>query len=150
MLYDRADWHYGGDFPVGLPPENGATHIGMFLAWAIINRLEGELHKQESPDVLDDVRARRSTGRQFLLECCDEKLNDESLNDEGNAFARSYYEGGAYLSDYEKTLGAGVSDLYEVEDTWENYEKIAGVIDARFAAWKGKAARPWWRFWRQS
>jgi hypothetical protein len=29
MSYDRADWHYGGNYPKGLPPENGGTHIGM-------------------------------------------------------------------------------------------------------------------------
>jgi hypothetical protein len=37
MAYDRADWHYGSDFPNDVPDENGGTHIGMFLAWAIIN-----------------------------------------------------------------------------------------------------------------
>ena len=44
MSYDRADWHYGGDYPKDMPPENGGTHIGIFLAWAIIHHLEGDLH----------------------------------------------------------------------------------------------------------
>ncbi len=46
MAYDRADWHYGGDFPEGLAPECSGTHIGMFLAWAIQRGLEGELHRR--------------------------------------------------------------------------------------------------------
>lgn len=33
---DRADWHYDGQYPKGLPPENGGTHIGMFLVWVAI------------------------------------------------------------------------------------------------------------------
>jgi len=37
--YDDASWHYGGNYPVGLPTKNGATHIGMFLAWCIENDL---------------------------------------------------------------------------------------------------------------
>ena len=33
MKYDDASWHYEGAYPADLPPEAGATHIGMFLAW---------------------------------------------------------------------------------------------------------------------
>ena len=87
MAYDRADWHYGGDYPEGLPPENGGTHIGMFLAWAIMNGLEGESHREESPTSIAAVRARQMTGREFLFKECDEKFWDEDLSDEGNAFA---------------------------------------------------------------
>jgi hypothetical protein len=48
MAIDRADWHYGGDFPAELPDENGGTHIGMYLAWIINNHLEGELHHEDT------------------------------------------------------------------------------------------------------
>jgi hypothetical protein len=47
MKYDDSSWHYGGDvFPEDLPPEAGGTHIGMFLAWAIMNYLESEMHSE--------------------------------------------------------------------------------------------------------
>ena len=36
MKYDDAGWHVGGDFPDDLPPEAGATHIGMFAAWCML------------------------------------------------------------------------------------------------------------------
>jgi hypothetical protein len=36
---DRADWHYGGDYPPDLPSENGGTHIDIYLAWIIHRRL---------------------------------------------------------------------------------------------------------------
>lgn len=61
MAYDKMDWHYGGNFPEDLPPENGGTHIGMFLAWAIIQGLSGELHDEESPQALVAVRERHMT-----------------------------------------------------------------------------------------
>lgn len=151
MAYDRADWHYGGDYPPGLPPENGGTHIGMFLAWAIHRGLEGDLHRQESSGALGAVRERRLTGREFLFSECDEKLWEEDLSDEGNAFAKAYYErtgAGGYLADYEAALGTGLPSLYHVEDTWENFDRIARIIDRRYAAWKqGTSRRPWWRFW---
>ena len=41
MSYDKADWHSGGNYPADLPSDNGGTHIGMFLAWAILRGLEG-------------------------------------------------------------------------------------------------------------
>ena len=143
MAYDRADWHYGGDYPEDLPPENGGTHIGMFLAWAIMNGLEGELHREESPASLAGVRARQMTGRQFLFEECDEKFWDEDLSDEGNAFAKDYYnvaEGQVcrYFEDYERTLVDDLPSLYHVADTWQNYDKIAAVISQGFEEWKRK------------
>ena len=65
MAYDRIDWHYGGeDYPEDLAYDNGGTHIGLFLAWAINRGLEGELHQVESQEALKAVRNRTMTGRQ--------------------------------------------------------------------------------------
>ena len=88
MSYDRADWHYGGDFPKDLPTENGGTHIGMFLAWAIMNNFEGAHHVDHSQDSIRQVRERRMTGRQFLIKECDENIWDEDPSDLGNGFAK--------------------------------------------------------------
>lgn len=136
MAYDRADWHYGGEYPEDLPPENGGTHIGMFLAWAINNGLEGEVHKNELKASADAVRARKITGREFLNKECDEKFGEYDLNEEGNAFAKFYYESDRYFADYDACLGATLPSLYHVRDSWENYDKIAAVIDKRYNAWK--------------
>jgi hypothetical protein len=138
MAYDRSDWHYGGDFPKDLPRENGGTHIGMFLAWAIMTGLEGGELKANCPSSLAAVRARQMTGRQFLFGECDEKLWDVDLNDLGNAFAAHYYTSPEwrYLKDYERIMAAGLPSMYHVEDTWDNFEKIAGVISQRFDDWR--------------
>jgi hypothetical protein len=63
------------------------------------------------------------------------------LSEEGNAFARWYYspeEGGygPYIEDYEDTLARGLPSVYHVEDTWDNYEAIARIINQRFGEWK--------------
>ena len=140
MAYDRADWHYGGDFPKDLPPEAGGTHIGIFLAWAILRGLEGEVHRDDSAESLQAVRDRRLTGRDFLMKECDEKFVDEDLSEEGNAFTEAYFqkEGpGGYLADYEDVLGGHLPSLYHVEDTWANFDRLAPVLDKRFAEWKG-------------
>lgn len=148
MAYDKADWHYGGDFPEGLPNENGGTHIGMFLAWAICKGLEGDLLRTEAADEIDAVRRRRMTGRQFLFDVCDEKFWEDDLGAEGNAFAKVYYEADTYIKDYEATLAANLPSAYHVNDTWENFDLIAARIDERYAAWKSRRARRWWEIWK--
>jgi hypothetical protein len=140
MAYDKADWHSGGDFPEELPAENGGTHIGMFLAWAITRNLEGEFRRDESEAELAAVRERAMTGRDFLFRACDGKFWDEDLSDEGNAFAEFYYgtggSAGPYFDDYRDILERDVQGTYYVEDTWENFDKLAAVIDRRYTEWK--------------
>ena len=142
MAYDRADWHYGGDYPKGLPPENGGTHIGMFLAWCIINNLQGSFHDEESPASLQAVRERSMTGREFLFKECDEKFWEEDLSDEGNRFAHAYYDstpankGHTYFDDYGDTLSANLESLYHVADTWEHFDLLAPVIASRYEKWR--------------
>lgn len=139
MAYDRMDWHYGGDFPSDLPDEAGGTHIGMFLAWAITRGLEGEMHRTDSVAAIQAVRNRAITGRQFLMEQCDEKFWEDDLNEDGNAFAKVYYEAdgpGSFLADYEAVLGQSLPTLYHVQDSWANFDALARVIDLRFAEWR--------------
>jgi len=138
MAYDRADWHYGGDYPEGLPPENGATHIGMFLAWAIQRGLEGAIHHEDvmGEQALAAVRERRMTGREFLIKQCDEKFWEEDLSEEGNQFAQSYYATNRYFDDYEAALSSNLPTHYHVEDSWENFDKISAVLDRRYQQWK--------------
>ena len=113
----------------------------MFLAWAIMNDLEAESHRKESPAAVAAVRAKQMTGRQFLFKQCDGKFWEEDLSDEGNAFAQFYYGAdgtfGPYLADYEAVLvGDDLASSYHVEDTWQNYDKIAAVISRKFEDWK--------------
>ena len=136
--YDDASWHYGGDFPHDLPDEAGATHTGMFLAWALLAGLAGELHVDDFTEDLETLRRREITPGAFLLRCCDGKFTDEDLNEEGNAFTVAYFqfETGQYLADYERTLAAKLPTTYHVEDTWENFDRLRPILDQRFREWK--------------
>ena len=148
--FDRADWHYGGTFPPSQPRENGGTHIGLFLAWAICNGLESELLRTESLHAIAAVRARGMTGTRFLFEHCDEKLTDDMLSEEGNAFAADYYgdaKSSPYLKEYGLAFGRVETDLYRIRDTWDNYDLIAPAITEAYETWKRRRARPWWQFW---
>ena len=61
----------------------------MYLAWAIMRGLKGQLHRQESPAAHEDVRQRRITGRDFLVRECYTKLWEEDLSKLGNEFTRA-------------------------------------------------------------
>jgi hypothetical protein len=139
---DRMDWHYGGDFPENLPTENGGTHIGMYLTWIIENDLIGELHREHSKEGIQKVLNQEWTGRDFLINECDEKFWEEDLNDEGNAFTKFYYEEERgdeptyFLEDYLTLLPEDSESLYDLEDSRENYLKLKPLIDKRFSDWK--------------
>ena len=145
MKYEDVSWHSGGDFPGDLPAEAGGTHTGMFVTWALLSGLAGEIHLEDFEEDLSALKARSITPGAYFLQVCDGKFTDEDLSDEGNAFAESYVdpEKGKYLSDYEKVLGGDVPGLYHVEDTWANYDRLAPTLERRFKVWK---ARRGWRF----
>ncbi|WP_300481581.1 hypothetical protein [Shewanella sp.] len=137
MKYDDASWHYGGDFPEGLKIEAGATHIGMFVVWCLLNNLAGDLHIVEFSDDLEKLKNREETPGQWFIRNCDEKFTDEDLSPIGNKFAEYFYasDDAPYLDIYEHTVGQHVSHLYAVPDNWETYDKLAPEISRAFNQW---------------
>lgn len=123
--------------------ENAATHIGFFVAWAINKGLWGASQGTDEAGAIQRVRDRTITGRTFLIEQCDGKLFSGMLNQGGSAFAQKYYPR-AYDKDYQRTLIVDLECDYLVEDSWNNYESIAEVIDQRYAR---ETEKPWWQFW---
>ena len=155
MKYDDASWHYGGDFPKDLPDSAGATHIAMFVAWAVLNDLAGDLHKTDFVDGLQKLQRHELSPGKWFLDYCDGKFTDEDLNSQGNDFASAYYAdgnglltvGGSYLSDYEAVTSKKKSifslfstkkeqSLYHVPDTWETFDHISSMIKDRYAEWR--------------
>ncbi len=138
MKYDDASWHYGGDFPDDLPDEAGATHAGMFLAWALLNNLGGSLHVDDFAEEVAKLRAREVTPGTYFLANCDGKLTDEDLDEDGNAFAAAYFDTprGGYIDDYIEVLAADLPSVYHAPDTWESFDRLSPVVDSAFAKWR--------------
>lgn len=145
---DRADWHYGNDFPENLPEENGGTHIGMYLNWVIDTELIGEFHLAESKDGIEKVKSGEITGRDFLFDYCDRKFWNEDLNEVGIQFTEHYYETNKYFKDYVKILVLESESIYQVEDNRKNYELIKQRLDKRFKKWNTKKYKRFWKFWK--
>jgi hypothetical protein len=153
MSIDRLDWHSGGEFPSELPPEAGGTHIGMYITWILTNDFHGEIHRESESDeiMVKKVLSRDITGQEFFITACDEKFWNDDLNEEGYAFTQFYYENdntAGYYEDYSNTLAGVLETIYHVENSWDNYDKIAPVITQRFEAWKRARTKKWWEFWK--
>src|ERR1700722_19318519 len=100
MVYDKAKRHSDGDFPKDAPPENGGTHIGIFLAWAILHEMVSDELRAVAGDDLIAVFERRMTGRTLLFQHLDGVLSEDDLNEQGNAFARHYYK--KYMTEFDR------------------------------------------------
>jgi hypothetical protein len=149
MIYDRADWHYQGDYPDDLLPQNGGTHIGIFFAWLVNQRMESESLAIAYSTELDAIRVRTLTGREFVASRRDGELASSDLNEKGNTFTHDYFDSDRYFKDYADTLVGQLPSLYHVDDSWANYDLMAACIDARYAAWQQEHRSPWWRFWQR-
>jgi hypothetical protein len=148
--YDDASWHYEGEYPEELPPENAATHIGMFITWCIENNLMSDEQMEECAEEIEQIKNREMTGAEFLSIVCDEKFIDSDLSNLGQAFANDYYEPNTnfskeynfYLTDYcevfeekEQASGINYETYYHVENSWENYDLVKIRIQQRFEEW---------------
>lgn len=145
---DRVDWHYGNDFPKNKPSENAGTHIGMYLNWLIDNNLIGEIHLIDSKIGIDKIKANKITGREFLFNYCDGKFWKEDLNEIGLEFTIDYYLKDKYYEDYTNILATELENIYFVENSRSNYEKIKNILDQRFKAWNSRKNKKFWEFWK--
>ncbi len=138
MKYDDAEYFFLNFENDDLPNEAGATHIGMFMAWLILHDLISEDIQEDAAEAIAQVKAREMTGKDFVVDICDCKLLDDELSEEGNEFAAWYYET-LYFQDYCQVFeitGDTAVAFCSVEDHWQNFDKLAPVLDKRFDEWK--------------
>lgn len=149
MKYLDTSWFHemeGKSYPL----EKVRILLAFYLAWALKNGLGGDLHTIDNKLSYDKLSHGSITPLKYY-QSCDDKITDEDFNKEGNSFSKEYLKE-LYFEDYVYALRNEVSEeeLFEVDDTWENYNKLAKVIDRRFANWKsGKDLKKlWWQFWK--
>lgn len=142
MKYDDAEYYFL-NFETDLDNEAANTHIGMYLAWALLSGL-GSASRSEHAR----LQTRQLTGGQWLSELCDGKLTAAEFNTEGNAFTAAYYEK-QFHHDYARVFGSLIpstghdaDDICSVPDTWDNFDRLKPVLDRRLAEWRAPPAAP--------
>jgi hypothetical protein len=141
MAIDKLKWHAGANnFPAGLPARNGATHMGMFLDWAMSRGLTNNQRLRELSRVgAWLLRHHRISGRAFILWFSDGVLDSlEHLNDEGHAFAESHYD--RYVEEFGNVFAREYSTSYHVPYTQANRSRVFALLDERLSAWRSSDA----------
>ena len=137
VVYDKAKYHYDGDYPKDLPDNQAFVHTGLYLGWIIDRDLYSAEFQEESADLIAWFKAREVTGPE-VYESWDGCLIDDMLSAEGNAFSQHYFDfdRGQYLADYEELLRGSLPTLYHVANTWENYDRLRVRLDQRYDDWR--------------
>jgi len=135
VVYDKAKWHFGGDFPADLPIKQGYVHTGMFLTWVIRNDLYSDEFAREEEDSIRLVKTRLELATNLYKDAFDGVFDSDMLNEAGNKFAAAYYEG-KFVKDYEAAVAVDLPSTYHVPDTWDTYDRLEPIIDARFQEWR--------------
>jgi len=138
IVYDKAKWHFeSDDFPSELARQQAFVHTGLFLGWLIDHDLLGAQWREDFEDLEQAFKARVKTGPE-VFRLMGGSLTSDDLPDKGNEFAEVYFdfETGVYLDDYDELLSDGLPSMYHVADTWENYDRLAQRISARYAEWR--------------
>ena len=132
---DDVKWHLGGDSE-GATRENAATHIGMFLAWAIARGLASPRHYDRRSVWVRRLAAKAVTPGRYFLRTCGGPLGRSEFSPDGWRFAKATYDD--YLDDFGCMFAdpASPTSPYDVPDAWEVYEEIAEELDAYLGDWK--------------
>lgn len=139
VVYDKAKYHYDGDFPEDLSPEQAYVHTGMYLGWIIDRGLTSQVFSSDFAEEIAAFVSRKKSGPE-VYRLVGGLLDDSMLSEEGKQFTDHYFdfETGAFLQDYVQTLSAGLPTLYHVKGDWGSYQKLADVLDKRYAEWKAR------------
>ena len=140
LVFDNAEWHYGGDFPSDLKSHQAFVHTGLFIGWLINNDLFDDNFKQTNGAGIDRFLGQVITGPEFFSEYMDGLFGSYQLSDEGIKFVKYYFgtdfTKSQYIIDLISRLLGDLPSLYHIKDSWENFAIISEVIDERFIEWR--------------
>ena len=136
-VYDKAKYHFEEVGENNLPEAHAYHHTTFFLSWLIKNNLMSEWFEIESKSELSKYRAEEISVND-LYEWWDTCLASDMLSEQGNSFAKHYFDfdAGAYLEDHKIYLQKNLPTEFHVAYTPENEALIHEVISRRYGEWK--------------
>lgn len=154
---DRYDWlksevraHAFSPWDSRWPNEQADLPNGMFMAWCIQRGWVGQRHMAQHPQMIEAVKQRQMTGREFLYQTafCNEFWSHD-LTPELKRFAHSYLNCMCNRNSSQPLLGrvdrCGANDDFmavfdplfpgrglQAADDWTNFDRFALFLDARW------------------
>jgi hypothetical protein len=145
-VYDKAKYHHETIQQYGLSEDHASNHTVVFFRWLIDRRLMSVFFETEAAEILAKFRAGQTTIHQ-VYGWWDHCLIDDMLSEDGNAFAKHYFDfgSGRYIQDYIGKLKGSRPSEFHIDYTDANYSMMKSVIDRRYSQWK-KPTSWWWPF----
>lgn len=142
-VIDDIDRHMGEAGSI----DRAAGPLGVYLAWcANLDLLSDEVKQHFAGEVVR-LRMRDLKPVEFLIKVTAGSLRNEHLNEAGLEFTERCYAG--YIDDYAAALNIEVSSVYDVEDSWENYDRVAPELTRQLYRRKHprrrKRTKRWWQ-----
>jgi len=138
IIFDKAKYHFTGNFPKELDNYQGYVHTGFYIGWLVWKELISEYFKEEAKEGIQQFADMQMTAVKLYEEYLDGVFSSDELNEEGLKFTKAYFdfENGKYMKDFYVVLASDLPSAYHVLDTWENFGKIAAAIDQRYEGGK--------------
>jgi hypothetical protein len=149
MSYDQGYWHTDSCAEKNIDEEYAGTHIAVYLKWCFEKGFLSQDLLKSDADVLAGVRDGRLSMGEYFEKHLDWKFGEWNLNEEGNAFTKSYYN--RYLEEVSNEVPSAVlgpeskvelAKLYALLD-----ERLRQFQEFGVQAVQKSEAKPWWRFW---
>jgi len=136
VVYDKAEYHMTGARGDALSWEHASGCALFMLRWLMDQELVSPHFVEQSDPLLEEYRSGKLPLFKLYEEKWDMAFSSEMLTDEGNAFARAYfnYDCGQYTKDLWAALNLSKNDypLYNEE----SYGRVKPLLDTRYAEWK--------------
>ncbi len=132
-VYDKAKYHYEGEYPKAVPPTQAFVLTESFLGWIADKELFSEEIAKEFASNIAEFKGRKLAPSGLYARLGG--VSDETmLLQEGNQFTKYYFdfEVGRYLGDFEELLVRDLPSFYHVADNWSNYGIISARVDERY------------------
>ena len=142
-LYDSLDQHLSLDPAI----DRAIVPMGMMLSWCVQMQLLAPETVAAHENLVLRIRYREARGSE-LLTACGGDLRSSLFSEAGQRFLAAYYP--RYMEDYRQVFG---DDIYGVEDSWENYARLAPTITRSYMHGGrepvmnrvSRSLRRWWR-----
>lgn len=123
-IYDGLDNYINATTDIG----EAAVPLGMLLAWCTNMRLLSREFEEAHDRAVLRVRMHEVKGSELLVAAGGD-LYASMFSEQGQKFLNRYYD--EYLVDYRSVFDVQADSICSVQESWENYARLAEVLTAR-------------------
>ncbi len=137
-IFDKAKYHLQSVQNDKLDERQAFVHTAIFIDWCLNKGLLTQEFQEKYLQTILHIKIKACLPTQLYVEIGG-VFTGRILNLKGYNFAMHYFHlsNGKYLKEYEKLfdLKNRKVSFYSIADDWDNYEKVAIMLDNKFDNW---------------